>query len=75
IEAISGDPEKVRAALDKFGIYYEKVPLDPDQPNGDYTMNHNASVFLLDDGGVLKGTIAYGENPDVAVKKLENLIN
>ncbi|WP_180901366.1 SCO family protein [Martelella soudanensis] len=75
IGAISGDPDKVRAALDKFGIYYEKVPLDPDQPDGDYTMNHNASVFLLDDGGVLKGTIAYGEAPDVAVQKLENLIN
>ncbi len=75
IEAISGDPDKVHAMVDEFGIYYKKVPLDPNEPDGDYTMDHNASVFLLDDGGVLKGTIAYGENPDVAMKKLENLID
>nr|WP_272211740.1 SCO family protein [Marinicella sp. W31]MDC2877632.1 SCO family protein [Marinicella sp. W31] len=73
--SISGDPEKVLAMVDEFGIYYKKVPLDPDQPDGDYTMDHNASVFLLDDGGVLQGTIAYGENPDVAVQKLQNLLD
>ncbi|MET3601601.1 SCO family protein [Martelella mangrovi] len=75
IGSISGDPEKVLAMVDDFGIYYEKVPLDPNQPDGDYTMNHNAAVFLLNDGGVLQGTIAYGEDPDVAVQKLENLLD
>ena len=75
IVGISGDPDAVRKAVDGFGIYYERVPLDPNDPNGDYTMNHNAAVFLLDNGGVLDGTIAYGENPDVAVQKLENIIN
>ena len=39
-----------------------------------YTMDHTASVFLLDSAGGFAGTIAYQENPDVAVKKLENLI-
>jgi protein SCO1/2 len=37
-------------------------------------MDHAASVFLLDKQGRFVGTIAYGENPDVAQKKLENLI-
>jgi protein SCO1/2 len=50
------------------------VPLDANAPNGDYTMDHSASVFLLDDEGRFAGTIAYQENPDTAVKKLENLM-
>jgi protein SCO1 len=36
-------------------------------------MDHTASVFLLDANGQFSGTIAYGENPETAVKKLENL--
>jgi len=58
-----------------FKVYFKKVPLDEKNPDGDYTMDHTASVFLLDKDGRFAGTISYGENPDVAVKKLENLIN
>ncbi|MEK1926195.1 MAG: SCO family protein, partial [Rhizobium giardinii] len=50
------------------------IPLDEKKPDGDYTMDHTASVFLLDSEGKFTGTIAYGENPDTAVKKLENLL-
>lgn len=74
IVGISGDPEKVKAMIDGFGIYYKKVPLDPNDPDGDYTMDHNAAVFLMNNGGVLQGTISYQEAPDVAETKLENLI-
>jgi protein SCO1/2 len=37
-------------------------------------MDHTASVFLLDGSGRFAGTIAYQEDPDIAVKKLEKLI-
>ena len=37
-------------------------------------MDHTASVFLLDAQGRFKGTIAWGENPETAVTKLENLL-
>jgi protein SCO1/2 len=74
IIGISGDPAKVEAMAKGFKIYFKKVPSDPNDPNGDYTMDHSASVFLLDKQGRFTGTIAYGENPDVAVKKLQNLI-
>ncbi|WP_407943674.1 SCO family protein [Martelella alba] len=74
VVGISGDPDKVRAMAKGFGIYFKKVPLDPDEPDGDYTMDHTASVFLLNNGGQLVGSIAYGEDPDIAVQKLENLI-
>ncbi|MBP1852308.1 SCO family protein [Rhizobium halophytocola] len=73
VVGISGPPDKVADVIKGFRIYAKKVPLDPDQPDGDYTMDHTASVFLLDAKGRFKGTISYGENPDVAIKKLTNL--
>lgn len=74
IKGISGPPDKVLDMVKGFHVYYKKVPLDPDKPDGDYTMDHTASVFLLDSGGRFAGTISYQEDPDTAVKKLESLI-
>jgi protein SCO1/2 len=52
-----------------FGIYWKKV----DTGDGDYTMDHTASVLLLDKKGEFAGTIAYGESADAAVAKLKRL--
>ena len=71
---ISGEPDKIANVVKGFRVYARKVPVDEKDPNGDYTMDHTASVFLLNHGGRFAGTIAYGENPDTAMKKLENLI-
>ncbi|MGO7482996.1 SCO family protein [Rhizobium ruizarguesonis] len=75
IIGISGPPDKIAEVIKGFRVYAKKVPVDEKDPNGDYTMDHTASVFLLDSAGRFSGTIAYGENPDTAVKKLENLVN
>ncbi|NLS04709.1 SCO family protein [Rhizobium sp. P32RR-XVIII] len=75
ITGISGPPDKIADVIKGFRVYAKKVPVDENNPNGDYTMDHTASVFLLDSEGRFAGTIAYGENPDTAVKKLENLIS
>ncbi|AXV15701.1 cytochrome c oxidase assembly protein [Neorhizobium sp. SOG26] len=75
VKGISGPPAKVNEMVKGFKVYAKKVPVDEKDPDGDYTMDHTASVFLLDNGGRFAGTIAYGENPDTAIKKLENLIN
>lgn len=75
ITGITGSPEKVEKMLKGYNIFFKKVPLDASEPNGDYTMDHTASVFLLKDGGRFKGTIAYGENSETAIQKLKNLIN
>lgn len=69
ITGISGDPEAVRAMAKSFGIYFKRI----DEKDGDYTMDHTASVLLLDGQGRLAGTIAYGENPDTALAKLKRL--
>ena len=73
VVGIAGDPAEMAEVVKGFRVYAKKVPLDEADPTGDYTMDHTASIFLLDAEGRFKGTIAYGENPDVAVQKLENL--
>lgn len=70
---ISGPADKVLDMAKGFRVYFKKVPIDEQNPEGDYTMDHTASIFLLDSKGRFSGTISYGENPEVAVKKLQNL--
>jgi protein SCO1 len=69
VTGITGDPEKVAAMTRAFGIYSKKVPLEGD----DYTVDHTASIILLDRNGRFFGTIAYGENADSATAKLRRL--
>ncbi|MBN9070953.1 MAG: SCO family protein [Rhizobiales bacterium] len=69
ITGITGDPDKIHAMAKSFGIYWRKV----DTGDGDYTMDHTATVLLLDGRGGFAGTIAYAENPDTAIAKLKRL--
>ncbi|NTF07882.1 SCO family protein [Agrobacterium rubi] len=73
IIGVTGAPDKIADTLKGYRIYAKKVPVDEKDPNGEYTMDHTASVILLDAKGRFVGTIAYGENKDVAVQKLQNL--
>jgi len=68
---ITGDPEAVREMARGFSVYFKRVPLD----DGDYTMDHTASIFLLDSQGRFRKTIAYGESSDTALAKLRDLAN
>lgn len=74
ITGIAGEPDKIADMIKNFRVYAKRVPVDEKDPNGEYTMDHTASVFLLDAQGRFVSTIAYGENPDVAVQKLQNLL-
>lgn len=71
VTGITGEPDKVAAMAKSYGIFVRKVPLEGD----DYTMDHTASVLLLDRDGDFFGTIAYEENAETAVAKLRRLIN
>ena len=73
ITGISGSPDEIAEVIKGFHIYAKKVPLESGDPD-DYTMDHTASVFLLDENGRFRSTISWGENPEIAVKKLENLL-
>lgn len=70
---LSGSRAAIDEAIKGFGVYAVKVPLDGD--DGDYTMDHTATVFLYDQTGALSGTIAWGERADFAREKLKRLIS
>ncbi len=69
ITGVTGDPAEVARLAKAWFVYFKKAPLD----DGGYTMDHTASIFLVDGQGHFKGTIAYGENSDTAVAKLRRL--
>jgi len=70
VTGVTGTPEEIDKAAKAWAVYYEKIPLE----GGDYTMDHTASVFLLDRNGDFQGTIAYRESSDTALAKLRRLI-
>jgi len=70
VTGITGDPDEIEKVIAAWHVYAAKIPTDDD----DYTMDHTASVFLMDENGVFKGTIAYGENPETAIAKLKRLV-
>lgn len=69
IVGISGAPEKVEAMARGYNVYFKRI----DGEDGDYSMDHTASIFLLDSKGRFRKTIAYGESPESAIRKLEDL--
>jgi protein SCO1/2 len=69
IVGITGSPKDVLKLAKSWHVYWKKIPLDDD----DYTMDHSASIFLVDAKGHFKGTISFGENPEIALQKLKNL--
>ena len=72
IRGLTGTLEQIKPMLKSYAVYYKKVP-DPDDPE-DYSMDHTATVFLMEKGGKFFGTIAYGENRETAVAKIKRLL-
>ncbi|MCB1511298.1 MAG: SCO family protein [Hyphomicrobiaceae bacterium] len=64
-----GTPQEISDLARAYRVYYEKVPT-----SSGYTVNHTATLFLMNADGKLASTIAFGEDSDVAFKKLERLV-
>jgi protein SCO1/2 len=61
---LTGDPEAIRKIAAEFGVAVARVEL----PGGDYTMDHSAAVFLLDDQAHEVGVFT----PPFDVKQIAN---
>ncbi|TPI27442.1 SCO family protein [Mesorhizobium sp. B3-1-6] len=70
ITGLTGTEAEIAAIGKEYRIYYRKVPTD----DGDYTMDHTATMFLMDAEGQFSGTISYGEEMAMRVQKLRRLI-
>jgi protein SCO1/2 len=53
-----------------FRAYYAKSPTS----DGGYTMDHTATVFLMNRQGKLASTISYGEEQATRMAKLRKLL-
>lgn len=70
ITGLSGTEAQIAAVASAFRVYYRRVPLE----GGGYTMDHSASIFLLDAEGRFAGTVDYKESERVALEKLRMLV-
>jgi protein SCO1/2 len=70
IVGVTGAPDQVAAALKSLGAYSRKVPQD----DGGYTMDHTATMLLLDNQGRPRSTLDIHEKPEVAAGKVRLLL-
>lgn len=70
ILGLTGTDREVNAAVKAYRAFYEKVPTT----GGDYTIDHTASVYLMDASGKLQSIIAYDETNPSALAKLKRLV-
>lgn len=66
ILGITGPPEAVWDMARSWRVYWQKRPLG----EGDYTLDHYASVFVLNDQGQVVDLITFGEDPVTAKAKI-----
>lgn len=70
VVGLTGTPAQVEQVKKQFGIYSRKV----EQPGGGYSVDHTASVILLDNNGQFVATLSPEEGDQVALDKLNRLI-
>lgn len=70
IIGITGKVSKVEEMLRSYKVYFNRVELE----DGDYTMDHTATIYLLNSEGRFVRSIAYGENSQTAVAKLRLML-
>ncbi len=70
IEALVPTPDELAQVARDFRAIYEKVPGSA----GEYTMNHTATVYLMNRQGKLSSTISYDETPENRTRKLAALM-
>ena len=67
--ALTGTETEIAAVKRAYGIYSAKVP----QAGADYSIDHTATVFLMDAGGKFVATITPDEGDPAALAKLRSL--
>jgi protein SCO1 len=69
IVGLTGTEEEIAAVAKAYKIYYRKVPTE-----SGYTMDHTATILLMDSRGEFYGTSNFQESEEVRRQKLRQLI-
>jgi len=67
---LTGELNEINKFAKNWNIYWEKV-----SEGDDYTINHTATVFMINKKGNFAGTIAWGESDKSIKLKLKKLLN
>ena len=66
LRGLTGDRASIDAAIREYRVYAKKVPL----PDGDYTMDHTAVVYLMDKNGQFVAPFDLKRTPEAAAADL-----
>jgi protein SCO1/2 len=69
IVGLTGTEEEIAAVAKAYKIYYRKVPTE-----SGYTMDHTATIFLMDSKGDFYGTSNFQESDEIRRQKLRQLV-
>ena len=69
VVGLTGSVAEIERVKKQFGVYSGKVA----QPGGDYSVDHTATVFLMDRSGKFISTISAEESDAVALDKLRRI--
>jgi len=69
IIGVTGDKVEIKKFAENWGVFYETV----NTSNNNYTINHTATVFMVDKLGNFRGTISWGENEISVIQKINSL--
>lgn len=70
IVALRGSPAETEAIGKAYKGYIQKVAIE----NGDYTMDHSTTVYMMDADGRFVGTLDVHEGEEVQLAKLRRLL-
>lgn len=70
VRAFTGTPKAIATLARKFDVTYKRQDLE----DGDYTMDHTATVFLLDAKARVADVVAYGSPPEIVQSRLRALV-
>jgi len=69
IVGLTGTEEEIAAVAKAYKVYYRKVPTE-----SGYTMEHTATILLMDSRGEFYGTSNFQESQEVRREKLRKLV-
>jgi len=67
---LTGSVAQIEQVKKQYAVFSAKAP----QAGGDYSVDHTASVFLIDRAGKFVATLAPDENDAVALEKLKRIV-
>jgi len=71
ITALTGSPREIAATAAAFGATYAKIPTE----GSGYTMDHTATVYLMNSQGRFAGALDFHDSADIHVAKLRRLLS